>query len=100
MSIKILFILLSIKSLLFSQETIGPWNLQKLFETPTFRKSDKASKSGMTGLLYNSIPYKGKRVQVFAYYSTPKGDIPKGGWPAVVCVHGGGGTAFDTWVKK
>ncbi|MCM8542690.1 MAG: prolyl oligopeptidase family serine peptidase, partial [Lentisphaeraceae bacterium] len=46
------------------------------------------------------IPVKDKAVQVFAYYSAPKGKAPDGGWPAVVCVHGGGGTAFDTWVKS
>ena len=22
-----------------------------------------------------------------------------GGWPAVICVHGGGGTAFPAWVQ-
>lgn len=53
----------------------------------------------MKGILYSSIPYKGRPVQVFAYFCAPTGDVPAGGWPAVVCIHGGGGTAFDDWVQ-
>ena len=81
-------------------EHIGPWNLDTLFEVPEWRNTDKAARKGVMGILYESIPYEGKRVQVFAYYGVPAGDPPAGGWPAVVCVHGGGGTAFDAWVAK
>ena len=82
-----------------AERKVGPWNLDKLYKTPKWEKTDKASKAGMTGILYSSLPYLGKEVQVFAYYSTPKGNAPEGGWPAVVCVHGGGGTAFNAWVQ-
>ena len=78
---------------------MGPWDLDELFKVPKWEKTDKAAKEGMTGILYSSIPYNGKGVQVFAYYGVPKGTAPEGGWPAVVCIHGGGGTAFDAWVK-
>ncbi len=80
-------------------QTAGPWELGQLYITPKWETTEKANVKGMTGILYESLPYKGKRVQVFAYYSAPEGEMPKGGWPAVVCVHGGGGTAFDKWVK-
>ena len=83
-----------------SASMMGPWDLDKLFQAPSWEKTDTAAKPGMTGIVYSSIPYNGKRVQVFAYYSAPKGTPPKGGWPAVVCVHGGGGTAFNGWVRK
>ncbi len=76
------------------------WNIELLFRVPKWEKTQAASKPGMTGLLYDAIPLRGKRVQAFAYYNAPKGTAPEGGWPAVVCVHGGGGTAFDTWVQK
>jgi dienelactone hydrolase len=36
---------------------------------------------------------------VFAYYGVPSGPVPSGGWPAVVLVHGGGGTAYAAFVK-
>ena len=80
--------------------SIGPWNLDVLYQTPRWEETTKASISGCKGILYESLSYKGKKVQVFAYYSAPKGEVPEGGWPAVVCVHGGGGTAFSDWVKK
>jgi len=54
-------------------------------------------------LLYRSEPYQGKPTRVFAYYATPgtlagKADAD-GALPAVVLVHGGGGTAFRKWVE-
>lgn len=77
-----------------------PWDMEQLLQVPKWEKTQVAAKPGMTGLLYESIPVRGKRVQAFAYYSPPDGVVPQGGWPAVVCVHGGGGTAFETWVQK
>ncbi|MFT7629058.1 MAG: dienelactone hydrolase [Mariniblastus sp.] len=80
--------------------TDSPWDIEQLFQVPKWEKTQAAAKPGMTGLLYDAIPVRGKRVQAFAYYRSPEGTAPEGGWPAVVCVHGGGGTAFDVWVKK
>jgi len=77
-----------------------PWDTERLFQVPEWEKTEVAAKPGMTGFLYDAIPVRGKRVQVFAYYCAPEGTAPEGGWPAVVCVHGGGGTAFDVWVQK
>ncbi|MCM2373946.1 alpha/beta hydrolase family protein [Aporhodopirellula aestuarii] len=80
-------------------EQVGPWELDQLTKVPKWEKTDKAAKEGMTGILFSSISYRGNPVQVFAYYSAPKGTAPAEGWPAVVCIHGGGGTAFDEWVN-
>ena len=81
-------------------QTVGPWDLDRLSQVPKWKETETASEPGMKGILYESIPYKENPVEVFAYYSAPKGRIPEGGWPAVVCVHGGGGTAFNEWVQK
>ena len=78
---------------------VGPWDLEVLSRVPDYEKTDTASQTGLTGILYESVPYMGNPVQVFAYYGTPDGPVPDDGWPAVVCVHGGGGTAFSEWVK-
>ena len=80
-------------------EVNSPWDLDMLFEAPEWESSEVAEKPGLKGILYDSLSYEGKRVQVFAYYGVPEGTAPIVGWPAVVCVHGGGGTAFDSWVK-
>lgn len=78
----------------------GPWDTDKLFAAPTYRESAKAKEDGLKALLYSGLPYRGRPTEVFAYYGTPKGKQPKAGWPAMVCIHGGGGTAFDAWVTK
>jgi len=46
--------------------------------------------------------YKGKSTRIFALYSLPKDSLPttNGKIPAVVLVHGGGGSAFEKWVTK
>lgn len=98
----IIVIALFINNLLCAQKSdkLGPWNLKELYKVPKWQETLKAKKEDVKGLLYESLPYKGNKVQVFAYYSAPKGEKPKNGWPAIICLHGGGGTAFDTWVKK
>ena len=52
------------------------------------------------GLFFNGLPYKGKSTQVFCWYGVPKTLSQGQKAPAVVLVHGGGGTAFPQWVKK
>ena len=47
-------------------------------------------------VFYETLPYKGKSTRAFAYYGIPKSDKPV---PAIVCVHGGGGRAFEEWVQ-
>ena len=91
-------LLLTISTVQGADKT-GPWDLEQLFKAPTWHTTELAPKPGMTGILYDSISYLGQPTQVFAYYSAPTGTVPDGGWPAVVCVHGGGGTAFEFWVK-
>jgi dienelactone hydrolase len=49
-------------------------------------------------LFYDGVPFKGKPTRVFAYYGAPK--VPPGTKvPAMVLVHGGGGTAYESWVR-
>jgi dienelactone hydrolase len=47
---------------------------------------------------FAGVPYKGKPTRVFAYYGAPAGD-GKQKFPAMVLIHGGGGTAFAEWVR-
>lgn len=43
--------------------------------------------------------YRGKTTRVFAWWGLPEGAAPDAKVPAIVLVHGGGGTAFARWVK-
>jgi dienelactone hydrolase len=73
----------------------GPWNLDELRKTPRVEWLDKDGK--LRRLLYESEPYHGKPTRVFAYYAEP--EKLEGKLPAVVLVHGGGGTAFSEWAQ-
>jgi len=82
-----------------------PWDLKALSSAPDFKWTDCAIK-GVKALHYVGPNYKGKPTRVFAYYATPgtlAGDGSKdkksAKLPAVVLVHGGGGTAFERWVQ-
>ena len=73
----------------------GPWDLPSLRKAPkvTVAKQD----GNVISLYYESEPYKGKPTRVFAYLALPKKLTGKA--PAMVLVHGGGGTAFREWAE-
>jgi len=77
-----------------------PWDRSVLSKAPTVHRTDARPAKGMHSFFYEGMMYKGKPTWVFAYFATPKGKPPRGGWPAVVCAHGGGGTAYPGWVRK
>jgi dienelactone hydrolase len=72
----------------------GPWNMVEL------RKPPKAEFGKPDGLVrevyYENVSLQGKPTRVFAYYAKPEG---KGPFPAMLCVHGGGGKAFREWAE-
>ena len=78
-----------------------PWDLKKLNEPPAFQWID--DKGPVRSLFYEGESYGGKPTRVFAYFATPATvDINSAEgqrFPAVVLLHGGGGTAFREWVQ-
>jgi dienelactone hydrolase len=74
------------------------WDTKDIYKTPDYKilTADSA-----IGIVYQGLNYKGHLKNVFAYYASPgtlSGDRSKDkNLPAVVLVHGGGGTAFKTW---
>ncbi len=77
------------------------WDLETLFAAPNFRWLE--TEKPIRALIYEGLPYAGHIAEVFAWYASPltigvAQEIPAGGFPAVVLIHGGGGTAFSTWV--
>lgn len=77
-----------------------PWDLESLGKSPAFSWEEGQE---VRSLYYEGEPYDGKKTRVFAYYSTPatlSGEAPsRDRFPAIVLVHGGGGTAFPQWAK-
>lgn len=51
------------------------------------------------GLFFNGLNYHGKPTKVFCWYSVPSNLAVGQKAPAVILVHGGGGTLFPEWVK-
>lgn len=93
-----------------AQQTSAPadvprikFDLEALSKVPEVYPTDVAAAEGVKSFFYEGLPYQGKPTRIFAYYGvprTPSDQQPsKGKFPAMVLIHGGGGTAFDRWVK-
>jgi dienelactone hydrolase len=70
----------------------GPWDPAALRKAP---KWTEAGGGAVRSVYYAGEPYRGKPTRVFAYLACP--EKRKGKAPAMVLVHGGGGTAFKSW---
>ncbi|MFP6762724.1 MAG: alpha/beta fold hydrolase [Planctomycetaceae bacterium] len=77
-----------------------PWSLENLQSPPEMKWLDEASP--IRSLTYCNEKFQGQETDVFAFYATPgtiSGDPSQDrNLPAVVLIHGGGGTAFAEWV--
>ena len=75
-----------------------PWDREALFKTPRVFDAPEYATNGVKALFYEGVPFQGKPTRVFAYYALPK--VALGAQvPAMVLVHGGGGSAFHKWVE-
>jgi len=79
------------------------FDLEKLSRVPEVFPAEGMQVDGVKSFFYAGLPYHGRPTKVFAYYGVPKetgegADRPRK-LPAMVLIHGGGGTAFDRWVK-
>jgi cephalosporin-C deacetylase-like acetyl esterase len=94
-------VLLTLLCLATTARAATPWDLKKLKQPPKFEWVDE--KSPVRSLFYEGEPYGGKPTRIFAYYATPgtlAGDFSKDqDLPAMVLIHGGGGTAFREWAE-
>lgn len=79
----------------------SPWDLKRLSKPPAVEWIDR--ESPVRSLYYTGENYGGKPTRVFSYYATPgsiAGDASLDkSLPAMVLVHGGGGTAFREWAE-
>lgn len=78
----------------------GTWPLERLkAEVPKYRITDDSGP--IHSILYEGEPISGRKTEVFAFYASPQTlDLPNAPAqsPAIVLIHGGGGTAFSDWV--
>jgi dienelactone hydrolase len=74
------------------------WHNPRLFEPPKTYPAEGFERPGVRGLFFEHEPFHGKPTRVFAWVGLPY-LAPGRRCPAVVLLHGGGGTAFDEWVR-
>lgn len=58
----------------------------------------RASDERIRGVFFSGVPFQGKPTRVFAWLGVPKLRAGERA-PGIVLLHGGGGTAFESWVK-
>lgn len=89
------------RTLYAQQPTVSdsvPWNLSELKKVPTAVPADEAVVEGVQAIYYQGLPFRGKPTKVFAYVGFPPEANSKK-VPGIILVHGGGGSAFASWVK-
>lgn len=79
------------------------FDVEALSRPPAVFPAEGLEVKDVKSFFYEGPRYKGRATRVFAYYGVPKTaegepDSSKK-FPAMVLIHGGGGTAFDRWVK-
>lgn len=91
--------LLQIKSALRPiARPVTPWDLDKLGAPPKWTPLDRPKSDGVKAISFEGLAFRNQPTRVFAWLGIPK-VAPGEKVPAMVLVHGGGGTAFDEWVR-
>lgn len=75
-----------------------PWDMSVLSNPPAWTALERPKADGVQAISYTGLNYRGKPTRVFAWLGLPKA-APNRKVPAVVLIHGGGGTAFEEWVR-
>lgn len=93
--------LLSVLSTQLYAEQVGPWNLDALKnKVPKVTWIDQTKP--IHSLTYEGEKYQDHETEIFAFYASPITlgvANPGSTFPGIVCIHGGGGTAFAEWVQ-
>lgn len=81
-------------------ETTRPfsWDMHALSASPGWTRFDYPRSQGVQAITFTGLKYQGRTNRVFAWLGIPAA-APGERLPAMVLVHGGGGTAFDDWVR-
>lgn len=78
----------------------GPmWDFAALSKPPTTFPAEGFAGEGVKAVFYEGVPYQGRPTRIFAWIGIPE-HKPGERLPGMVLVHGGGGTAFDAWVRR
>ena len=74
-------------------------NLARLTDAPTMHEADGFPEAGgIKAVYFDTLNWKGQPTKAFAWLGVPKNSSGKA--PGIVLVHGGGGSAFQPWVRQ
>jgi dienelactone hydrolase len=74
------------------------WDVADFSDVPQTWPAPEFATEGVEALFYEGPDYRGEPTRVFAYVGVP--EVEDGETvPGMVLIHGGGGTAFDEWVR-
>lgn len=75
-----------------------PWDIDALSAPPEWTALERPKAESVKAITFSGLPFQGRPSRVFAWLGVPavKSDETV---PAMVLIHGGGGTAFDEWVR-
>ena len=65
---------------------------------PATQPAEGFKADGMQAIYFDALPWNGQPTRAFAWVGMPE-HKPGVKVPAMVLIHGGGGTAFDVWVR-
>ena len=85
----------------FNEDPAKYWKFDELTKVPAYRPSgiEECKDPDLQDILFDGVPFRGKPAPVFAYIAYPKTPMPEGGYPGVLLIHGGGGTAYPYFAK-
>lgn len=77
------------------------WDFRNYEKPPAYQIVDfpESRYPQLKQILFDGSTWQGKATKVFAYVGIPDGPVPSGGFPGIVLVHGGGGTAYG-WAAE
>lgn len=88
-----------IQAIDYTRERAEVQALGNLSQPPKVYEAEGLDGGGtIRAIYYDALPWKGKPTRAFAWLGVPENG--NGKLPGIVLVHGGGGTAFRTWVEK
>ncbi|WP_405563314.1 T9SS type A sorting domain-containing protein [Polaribacter sp. Asnod6-C07] len=111
MKLKVVFIICYLTTVtVVRSQTIGPEYIKNtlteagVFNTPSYTFTtdydEYREHDNIKGLFIDALDSNGQPTKVFSWYGVPENLVSGEKAPAVVLVHGGGGTAFPNWVKQ
>jgi len=98
----VLFVLMFVAAPALAEEPAVAMQMDKAWlAAPAFKDAPDFKGDDVKAIYFDSLSWQGKPTRVFAWVGMPKPNPqqPQAKVPGMLLIHGGGGTAFDRWVR-